>query len=253
MHDKTTTKDAEKYQMKAVTAIRHVHFEDLGVFEDVLIAQGIAIRYMEAGVDDLTVLRRLDDALLIVLGGPIGAYEENKYPFLAEELHVIEARLARGLPTLGICLGAQLMARALGASVHPATQKEIGWGQLALTKAGLHSPLRHLADAETRVLHWHGDTFDLPAGATLLASTDICSNQAFSWKTVGLGLQFHLEVRPGNIERWLIGHACELSGPSMPDLASLRADTIRYGLRMQTHAAAIFGEWLACVGLLEHA
>ncbi len=238
--------------MKLVTAIRHVHFEDLGVLEDVLTAQGIAIRYVEAGVDDLMALHRLGDELLVVLGGPIGAYEEDKYPFLTEELRIIEKRLVRGLPTLGICLGAQLMARALGARVYPAPAKEIGWAPVALTEAGVCSSVRHLADAETPVLHWHGDTFDLPEGATLLASTNACANQAFSWESVGLAMQFHMEVRPTNIERWLIGHACELSGPSMPDLGSLRADTIKYGLRLQAGATASFGEWLAGIGLLEH-
>ena len=236
--------------MKLVTAIRHVHFEDLGILEDVLVAHGISIRYLEAGVDDFTALRGLDDDLVVVLGGPIGAYEEGRYPFLTEELRIIEARLAHGLPTLGICLGAQLMARALGANVYPAPAKEVGWAPLALTDAGLSSPVRHLARADTRVLHWHGDTFDLPKDATLLASTDVCPNQAFSWKTVGLALQFHLEVRQNNIERWLIGHACELSGPSMPDLGSLRADTAKYGLHMYTCAITAFREWLASIGLL---
>lgn len=239
--------------MKQLTAIRHVHFEDLGTLEDVLTEQGVAIRYLEAGVDDLMASGRLGADLLVVLGGPIGAYEEDRYPFLAEELRIIEKRLARGLPTLGICLGAQLMARALGARVYPAPAKEIGWAPVALTDAGMRSPLRHLAGAETPVLHWHGDTFELPQGATLLASTKVCANQAFSWKSAGLAIQFHAEVRPARIERWLIGHACELSAPSMPDLGSLRSDTIKYGPRLQTCARTIFVEWFAGVGLLERA
>ena len=240
--------------MKLVTAIRHVHFEDLGVLEDVLIERGIGIRYLEAGIDNLMALHDgLESELLVVLGGPIGAYDEDRYPFLTQELRIIEKRLASGLPMLGICLGAQLMARALGARVYPAPEKEIGWAPVALTNAGTRSPIRSLAGADMSVLHWHGDTFDLPENATLLASTDVCSNQAFSWKDVGLALQFHPEVKLNNIERWLIGHASELSGPSMPDLDSLRVGTIKYGLRMQACATTIFREWLTSVGLLEHA
>ena len=238
--------------MKLVTAIRHVHFEDLGVLEDVLTAQGIATRYVDAGVDDLTALPRLGGDLLVVLGGPIGAYQEENYPFLADELRIIGNRLAHHLPTLGICLGAQLMARALGAKVYPARAKEIGWAPVTLTEAGLRSPIRHLAGAETSVLHWHGDTFDMPQEATLLASTDVCPNQAFSWEDVGLALQFHLEPKAANIERWLIGHACELSGPSMQDLGRLRADTTKCGLHLQRCATATFAEWLGGLGLLAH-
>src|SRR5262249_57807158 len=109
--------------------------------------------------------------VLIVLGGPIGVYQEQDYPFLTDELRVLERRLAADLPTLGICLGAQLMARALGAKVYAGPRKEIGWSPLHLSAAGRRSCLAPLAKRQAAVLHWHGDTFDLPAGATHLAST----------------------------------------------------------------------------------
>lgn len=237
--------------MRLVTVIRHVHFEDLGVLEDELILRGFAIRYVEAGVDALGAVPDLGGDLLVVLGGPIGVYQAAEYPFLTDEMHLIEARLARDLPTLGICLGAQLMACALGARVYPASAKEVGWAPIMLTEAGLRSPIRHLAGHETPVLHWHGDTFDLPQGATLLASTEICTNQAFSWKKAGLGLQFHPEVRATQIERWFIGHACELSALSMPALGQLRSDTLKFGPRLQNVARRSLEEWLGEIGLLE--
>src|SRR6201999_289627 len=102
----------------------------------------------------------VESDLLVVLGGPIGAYEEDRYPFLTAELTLIGARLKAGRPTLGICLGAQLMARALGADVRPGAGKEIGWAPLVLSEAGRAGPLRHLGNEP--VLHWHGDIFHLP-------------------------------------------------------------------------------------------
>src|SRR6185436_5058732 len=132
----------------------------------------------------------------------------------------LEDRLSRRRPTLGICLGAQLIARVLGARVYPARAKEIGWHPLQLTSAGEASPLSHLRATSGQVLHWHGDTFDLPAGAAHLASTEVCPHQAFSIDAA-LALQFHLEVDVHRIERWLIGHVCEL-GVNGVDVAQLR-------------------------------
>ncbi|MEO6958417.1 MAG: glutamine amidotransferase, partial [Burkholderiaceae bacterium] len=99
-------------------------------------------------------------------------------------------------------------------------------------------------------LHWHGDTFDLPDGATLLASTKDYSNQAFAWSDAALALQFHPEVMASKIERWFIGHACELSAPGMPDLGRLRADTARYHAALERSGSALFNEWLGRAGLL---
>src|SRR3990170_94676 len=148
--------------MKHAIAIRHVAFEDAGTLEDVLEGRGIELRYLEAGIDDLTPAKDAD--LLVVLGGPIGIYEVERYPFLKGELATIEAAVAKGTPVVGICLGAQALAAVLAARVYPNSRKELGWGPLTLTKDGAESPLGALSGFD--VLHWHGDTFDLPAGAT---------------------------------------------------------------------------------------
>jgi GMP synthase (glutamine-hydrolysing) len=206
--------------MKSAVVIRHVHFEDLGAFAPVLERRGYRITYLEAGVDPVSAATDEAD-LLVVLGGPIGAYEDDLYPFLGQELEIIGRRLARAQPLLGICLGAQLIARTLGARVYPGPAKEIGWGKLDLTEAGRCGPLRHLDGVP--VLHWHGDTFDLPAGALRLASTAAFPNQAFSVNDHVLALQFHPEAAAAGFERWLIGHACEIAataGVSAPDLRS---------------------------------
>ena len=206
--------------MKRAIAIRHVAFEDVGALAPVLAARGCQTVYLDGGVDDLKRVNPGAGDLLIVLGGPIGAYEDNVYPFLRDELRLIETALRRGLPMLGICLGAQLMAKALGARVYPGAAKEIGIAPIKLTPEGRQSCLRHLTD-DGLVLHWHGDTFDLPPGATLLASTDITPNQAFALGRNVLGLQFHLEAEAGGFERWLIGHAGELAAARI-DIAALR-------------------------------
>jgi GMP synthase (glutamine-hydrolysing) len=232
---------------RRAVAIRHVVFEDLGALAGVLDARGFATDYLEAGRDDLTAAG--DPDLLVVLGGPIGAYEDEAYPFVSEEARLIARRLDARKPTLGICLGAQLMARALGARVYPSGLKEIGWGRIDLTPAGRASPLAPLGDPTERVLHWHGDTFDLPGGATLLASTGACANQAFAIGDFALALQFHIEVETANLARWFIGHAVEIAAAKSAPLSALRADTARYGPALERTGAACLETWLDAQGL----
>src|SRR5262249_51014029 len=128
-----------------------------------------------------------------------GVYDSEEYPFLLDELELLRACLQQRLPTVGICLGAQLLASALGARVYPGPHKEIGWSPLSLTEAGAAGPLVALG-AGLPVLHWHGDSFDLPAGATLLASTALYRHQAFALGPTILGLQFHPEVLDAGTE-----------------------------------------------------
>lgn len=230
--------------MREVLAVRHIAFEHLGTLEAVFIQRGYQIQYWDAGIHDVSNLKASSPDILVVLGGPISANEEGQYPFLKDELHIIEARLKQNLPILGICLGSQLMARALGAKVYPSAQKEIGWGPITLTDAGWESCLSGLEYVGGQVLHWHGDTFDLPDGTTLLASTEIARNQAFSWGSKILGLQFHLEVLPGEIERWLIGHAYEIASSAHVNVSQLRMDTEHWGSRLTPVARKCLTTWL---------
>lgn len=235
--------------MTSVLALRHVPFEDLGSFAVVLRGRGFEIHYRDAGVNDLSALDPLVPDLLVVLGGPIGAYETESYPFLADEIGLIERRLAAGLPTLGLCLGSQLMVRALGAAVYPGSGKEIGWAPIALSDAGTASPLRHIGPEQTAVLHWHGDTFDLPHGALHLASTAAYANQAFSWGSAALALQFHPEARAADLERWYIGHAVEIAATPGVTVPQLRADAARWGDSLARQGARMLEDWLDQVGL----
>lgn len=229
-----------------VSAIRHIHFETLGTFEEVLEQAGYNLTYVDVGTQDLNRFDPLEPDLLVVLGGPIGVYETDTYPFIKREIALIRSRLDAGLPLLGICLGAQLIAAALGAAVAPTGTKEIGFAPVELTKAGQLGPLRHLANVS--VLHWHGDSFELPEGAELLATTTI-ANQAFSIGANVLGVQFHPEADTGNdLEAWLIGHAAELAGAGI-DPRHIRQQARENGRALCQAGRNAFGEWLRNVSI----
>lgn len=230
--------------MKKCLALRHVAFEDLGVFAPVLQQAGYRIDYRQAGIDALSAEEVRAADLFVVLGGPIGVYETDTYPFVADEIALVRERLATGQPLLGICLGAQLIAAAVGARVYPGPAKEIGWGPVTLSEAGRASALAPLGAEGVAVLHWHGDTFDLPPGAILLASTTLTPHQAFQLGEAVLALQFHPEADPADIERWLIGHACELAHAKVSPPA-LRDDTRRFGPACAAAAETVLEGWLA--------
>lgn len=227
--------------MKTAIALRHVHFEDIGTLNTVLSEHGYEVKYLDPALGELGNLDIQHGDLLIVLGGPIGVHDEPNYPFLKREIAVVRQWLHAGKPILGICLGAQLIARALGAEVYPLGVKEIGFSPLALTSAGQISPLAALENIP--VLHWHGDQFDIPDGGVHLASTAIGANQAFSVGSNVLGLQFHLEADAKKFERWLVGHASELAKANI-DPNTLRSDGARFGERLTAAAHSVIAKWL---------
>lgn len=183
--------------------IQHVKCEGPGLLEETLLGRGwsIDLRCMDdPGAALPPDLEGYDS--LVVLGGPMGAYEEEVYPYLYKVQNLIREAAAVSKPTLGICLGAQLVARALGAHVGPNRVKEIGWYPLELTPDGQESPLFAGLGAVFPVFQWHGDTFDLPVGARLLARGESCVNQAFVYADCLWALQFHLEVTPSMVSEW---------------------------------------------------
>ncbi len=228
---------------KTVNVIRHLAFEDLASFTTLFQAKNININYIEAGYDDLSQIDALSDELLIVLGGPISVNDGEIFPFLTLEIAMLKRRIAADKPTLGICLGAQLIARALGARVYPGGVKEIGWQKLKLTKEGEQSALRYLSGEHCSMLHWHGETFNLPDGAVLLASTDNCVNQAFSYRNNILALQFHPEVTQRDMEKWFIGHIGEIMQTEGVSVEQLRRDTHQYANRLEVQGELFFNSW----------
>ncbi len=231
--------------MKTAVAIRHVPFEGLGSFAPVLSERGYKVRYLDAATDNLGPIIESPPDLLVVLGGPIGADQQKVYPFLLLEQEIIARRLDADLPTLGICLGAQLLARAAGADTYPAAEREIGWAALTLTVPGEVSCLAPIGGVP--VLHWHGDTFDLPANAVRLASTRHCQNQAFVLER-SLGLQFHVEVTARGLEAWYVGHATEIAATEGLTVAGLRADTERYASALEDAGPRCLEQWLDELG-----
>lgn len=227
-----------------VNVIRHLAFEDLGSLGSVLNACEADIQYFEAGVDDLSRLASLSDDLLVILGGPISVNDVADYPFLSDEVALLEQRLVADKPTLGICLGAQLMAKALGAKVYSGDCKEIGWFGLKVNASGEAMGMTGLGENETQMLHWHGETFDIPVGAKCLASTERFANQAFSYGERCLALQFHPEVTASGLQRWFIGHTGEISATEGVSVAQLRRDTQNYAAALEAKASTFFEQWL---------
>ena len=235
--------------MKRRAAVfQHVAFEDLGSFEQVLHDRGFEVDCLQLGVDDLGRAYARDPELLLIMGGPISVNDGARFPFLAQELAIVRARMLQDTPCIGVCLGAQLMALAVGSTVTPMPAKEIGWSKLTMSEAlAASDPLRILGD-HTAVLHWHGEQFSIPSGAISRASTPSCPNQAFAWKRNGLALQFHPEVTTRGLERWYIGHVEELSAAGC-DIPTLRSEGQRHAEVLRARAQAFLHDWLSRRGL----
>lgn len=238
--------------MKCI-AIYHIRFEDLGSFTAPIGEAGYVIDYRHAGAAPLSSAEWVDTDLVVVLGGPIGVHDTAAYPWLRDELTGLERRLALQRPTVGVCLGAQLMAVALGGEVVRRTDAdgghaaEIGWSRLDLaTEAHLLAPLK-----DCPVFHWHGDNIILPAEIPALASTHGTPRQAFAVGRHALGLQFHVEFEAAALEEWLSGHAVELAHGGV-DLVRLRHDSKQYGDRLARAASGLLRRWLDGLEQMEH-
>jgi GMP synthase (glutamine-hydrolysing) len=229
--------------LKAV-AVRHVAFEDLGSLESVLRQAGFDIEYVEAGYTAGLYERGIDSDLLFVLGGPISVNDGADYPFLRDEERLVAARLEKNRPVVGICLGAQMIAKVLGARVYKGHMPEIGWSPVTKAQGlGPHA-VDPLAAEGIRVLHWHGETFDLPAGSTRLLFSDVYANQGFEVGAHCLGLQFHPEATRNGLERWLIGHCAEIAATPGVTVGSLREQAAQFAEPLQAACRQFFLNWL---------
>ena len=196
--------------MKTADLIRHTGCDHLGSFAPVLEKRGYRVRILEPFADDLSAHDATAADLLIVMGGAISVNDEPLYPFIRDELDLIERRMTAGKPLLGACLGGQMIAKASGARVYKNKTLEIGYHPLTLTEAGQQSCLTALEPNGYRIMHWHSDAFDLPAGATRLAYSDLTENQAFSMGPNVLAMQFHMEACPRTVGAWSVAYVADL-------------------------------------------
>ncbi len=187
----------------SILVVKHVQKEGPGLIAEAFDSYGWKLDVVELERGEPLPPTPGAAAGVILLGGPMNVYEEDDYPFLREEDGFIRAVIDEEIPFLGICLGAQLLAKACGATVTRAPLPEVGWYRVALTEAGKKDPVFRGASKNLPVFQWHGDTFDLPPGAVLLAEGQSCRNQAFRVGGCAYGIQFHIEVTQEIVDGWL--------------------------------------------------
>jgi GMP synthase (glutamine-hydrolysing) len=234
--------------MKRLLVFQHVPHEILGTFNPLLKDAGFRIRYVNFGrtPDAQPNMDKYDG--LIILGGPMCVDQVDTHPHLATEIAAIRTAIEHHKPVLGICLGAQLIAAALQAKVRKNPVKEIGWYDVSPTSDGERDPLFKAFKGTEKIFQWHGDTFDIPAGAVQLASSPDCANQAYRYGDRTYGLQFHLEVDEALIHRWLRTavhiHELEELGDERMNADRIMTDTPHYISNTADLGRRLFGEFI---------
>ena len=231
---------------KRALIIRHVPLEGIAGYRAPIEAAGYEVDRIDVTDPAFASLDLCSPDLLIMMGGPMGVYEQDRYPWIACQLRRLALRLNADRPTLGVCFGAQMMAAAMGAHVYAGPHKEVGFHAIQVNHAAATNPLQHLAD--TPILHWHGDTFTLPDNVELLASSHVYDHQAFRRGNNILALQFHAEMGldprfDAWVEQWP-GAVVEAGG----DEHALRQAHSDFGPGAVEAGRAVIGDWLTRIG-----
>jgi GMP synthase (glutamine-hydrolysing) len=227
---------------KTALIIRHVPYEGVAAFRAPIEAAGYEVDRIDVSDPRFSTLELVEHDLLIMMGGPMGVYEQDKYPWIACQLRRLARRIDANRPTLGVCFGAQMMAEAMGGKVFAGHASEVGFHPVTLSETALAGPLRHVA--EVPVLHWHGDTFTLPDDVELLASTSLYDHQAFRRGNNILALQFHAEMGlDPRFDAWIEGGEQAMARAGTTE-ARLRADHDRLGPDAVAAGQAMIAEWL---------
>ena len=228
--------------MKSALIIRHVPHEGVAGYRAPIENAGYAVDRIDVTDPGFPAVDLAAPDLLIMMGGPMGVYEQEHYPWIACQLRRLARRLEAGKPTLGVCFGAQMMAAALGARVFPGPAKEVGFHPVQVHPSAVPNPLRHLAGVP--VLHWHGDTFDLPENVELLASSHVYDHQAFRRGPNILALQFHAEMgEDPRFEAWMEQWP-EAVVEAGGDVDSMRSAHDRHGPQAVAAGRQMIAEWL---------
>ena len=232
--------------MPIVYALQHVTAEPLGIIGDALEAGRIGVEYVHVLAGEPVPGDMTGVAGLVVMGGSMGVYEQAEFPFLSQEIRLIDAALQAEKPVLGVCLGSQLLAAALGAEVKKGDHKEIGWFPVALTEAASTDQLFSEVERSFMAYHWHGDVFDLPAGAVSLASSAQTQCQAFVYGVRAYGLLFHLEATHKIVEDMVCGFGGELDEEKIEG-TEIIAQTREHLPHLQRIGASVFQRWASLI------
>ena len=198
--------------MKKILVLQNVGCEGLGTLKAAIENRGMECHYIHLYNNDKTPQNLDAYSALIVLGGPMNVYETEKYPFLIDEERLVREAISKSIAVLGLCLGAQLIAKTAGARVFAGRKKEIGWYPVSLTNDALDDTLFTGFKKDMTVFQWHGDTFDVPSGAKRMAASELFPNQAFKLSEKIIALQFHLEVTEEAVYQWMQEYQEELNG-----------------------------------------
>ncbi|TNF48470.1 type 1 glutamine amidotransferase, partial [bacterium] len=224
-----------------VVIFQHVPFEGPGIIADMLEGRGVPFTTIHGYEGETVPHTPAGYSGVISMGGPMSANDD--LPYLAKEKSFLAQALERDLPVMGICLGAQLLAASVGGTVYPGSDAEVGWGEVSLTDEGRTDPVFAAVQDPLPVLHWHSETFDLPEGSVLLASSDKYANQAFRLGDSGYGLQFHLEATDEMVKEW-VEEDGEADAGIVPHPDRILSQAPAYLSRIQLNAALVFGRFL---------
>jgi len=236
--------------VRGILLVQHAEGEGPGLLARALDESRLPVRSVRADRGESVPRGASGAAAIIILGGPMGVYEGDRFPHVKDEIALAADALRLGLPILGVCLGAQVLAAAAGARVYRGPAQEIGWFPTALTAAGRADPIVGLLPGEAMVFHWHGDTFDPPPGATLLASSRLYEQQAFRLSPRAWGVQFHPEITEAMVDDWA-GHARQDEAAAFggaAGAAKMRADARRHVPALAERVAALGRAFLALSG-----
>jgi GMP synthase (glutamine-hydrolysing) len=227
---------------RGVLTVQHVPYESPGLVAQALGAKDIPLAVTRTYEGEPVPLDLDGASGLLIMGGPMGVYEADRHRHLADELRLIERAMARGAPVLGICLGSQLVAHALGSEVRKGAQKEIGWHRVALTDDALLDPLFKGLESSFVAFHWHGDVFDLPRGSVRLARSELTRDQGFRHGTNVYGLLFHMEVTRDILEGMTSAGGDDLTEVGTPrDVVLAAAD--QHLSPLSERAGRVFAGW----------